>query len=186
MPLTRKLTQNRFFEDNSIIMNKCIVLICVCLSIFPRFSPADDDGHQPPELKELLSDYQTETKAAIQPIRERYIDKLKQLLQSELDKQDADAAAAVNRELKEMEAGSPFAGKWTSHSDGVETNEFLPGGTWSGVWNGGSHATGHWTAVNDTTVAVTRSDNVLLYYHLNGEGHLIREIGGIDFVRTGY
>jgi hypothetical protein len=160
-------------------------LPCVFACLFALSGIADDVKGTPPELKDLLSSYQSDVHDAVQPIKDRYIDKLKQLLQSELDKGDINAAAVVTKAIKDMEVVSPFIGKWTSHSDGVEVNEFQPGGRWLKVWNGNDHEEGHWTAVSDSIVEVIRSsDKAGLYYRLNAEGHLIRDIGSIDFIKN--
>jgi hypothetical protein len=75
----------------------------------------------------LESKYKTETTEAVKLVKDRYVDNLKQLLQSEIDKGDGEAAAAVKKKLDSIATdASPAtavaaAGTGTGTGTGVNT-----------------------------------------------------------------
>jgi hypothetical protein len=162
-------------------MKAALPTIMICMSFVPRLLAGGNN--EPAELRNLTSRYQQEIDEATNPIKARYIDDLKELLQSEMDAGNLKAAAAVNRALQEAEGGSAAVGKWVEDSDGKEIDLFSPNGKWSADWNG-QHFIGAWKTVNIDEVVVTRfSDHATLNYFLNQDGFLIRQIGSLEYTR---
>jgi hypothetical protein len=146
---------------------------------------AGDVNKQPKELSDLQSKYQSDVQDAIKPIRDRYIDDLKDLLKLELNKGDVDAAATVKKEIKKMEAEAPFFGKWTSNSYGVSIIQFKSQGLFVDDYIGHAHSEGHWKLDTDTGGAVvTYSYGTIRHFQINAAGHLIRDIDSLDYERT--
>jgi hypothetical protein len=166
-------------------MNKAGLLSGVCFLSLAGFVRGGDATTEPKELSDLQSKYESDVQDAIKPIKDRYLDDLKALLQTELDKGDADAVVIVKKEIKKMEAESPYSGRWTSHSDGVSIIQFKSDGRWVEDWNGNTHLDGHWEMdKNNGQLVVTRSDGYVYHYQINSEGHLIRDVGSTDYTST--
>ena len=122
---------------------KALVVAVFVLSGFNLTVHAQVAAKETPELKALQSKYKTDTKAALKPIRDRYIAQCEALLRSFTTKGDLAAANAVQEEITAIkkaandEAGGTavsrrelekeVVGHWTYGSDKV----------WLGIRNSG-------------------------------------------------
>jgi hypothetical protein len=167
------------------IMNKTIFTVgCVFLGM-SRWSMADDSDREPKELKELRANYQIQLAEATKPVKDQYLSDLSDLSKSELNKGDIDGAMAVKSEMIKMQPELSFTGKWISHSDGVSIIQIKSDGVFYEDWNGNNHYQGHWEVDKDMGgIVATLSDNRVLHYKRNSDGHIIRDVGATDYVRV--
>lgn len=91
-------------------MTRPIFFIFICYVLFPHALGAADASETPQELKDLQSKYNADVQDAIKPIKDHYIDDLKDLLKLELNKGDVDAAALVQTEIQKMTSESSYSG----------------------------------------------------------------------------
>jgi hypothetical protein len=163
-------------------MNK-ILFGVASLLLLTRSASADETSPQPKELVDLRAKYVAEIQDATKPVKDRYRDNLKELLQAELAKGDLDGIAAIRKELQTLRIGYPFSGRWSTRK-ASSIIEFHPDGKWIESWNGTTQH-GEWKPDGDFHVTVIDKDSpdgrIVLHYFLNHEGHLIRELGNSDY-----
>jgi thioesterase domain-containing protein len=168
-------------------MNRVVLLTFGCFFLLSCAARADD-ASQPKELLDLQAKYKSDVDDAITPIKQRYLEDLKDLLQTEIIKGDANAVAAVQKEIQTLDtATNPrFIGKWTDQVNGESIIEFRPDGGWTEDFRGTYHKTGHWEMLsqNPLVIAVTESNGQAFHYKQNRSGDFIRDLGGLDYAHN--